>query len=154
MLSADLFIWTAPALFAAAPITDLHLHGGFSDVKAALASPYLCRLRSVRFSGDWEGNEFVRRLGKCRDLGSIRELTLSHCRLTDFGARDLARIRVLGNLTVLRVQWNRLTEDGIDALATAPGLAGLTCLDVTGNYGARQDGWTDLRARYGPRLVF
>jgi uncharacterized protein (TIGR02996 family) len=152
-LGADVFLWTAPALFAAAPVTELHLHGGFGHTNALLASPYLHRLRAVRLSGGWDGDQIARRLVRCPELGAVRELDLSGCRLTDLGARALALARVLKPLAVLRVRWNRLTGSGIDALATAPALAGLDRLDVTGNPNVHW--WLDgANGRYGNKLVF
>jgi uncharacterized protein (TIGR02996 family) len=152
-LGAEMFLRTATALFAAAPVTELHLHGSFSDVKTLLTNPNLHRLRAVRFSGGWEGNQLARRLEKCREFGAIRELDLSQCRLNDLGALDLACSPALRNLTVLRVRWNRLTSSGVWSLTSAPTLAALETLDVTGNPGVRW--WTaDARARHGNKLVF
>jgi uncharacterized protein (TIGR02996 family) len=153
-LSASAFLWTAPKLFAAAPVTEMHLHGGFKNVKTALASPYIRRLRGVRLSGGWRGDRFAELfLYFGHALNALRELDLSGCRLTDHGARELARRSALENLTVLRVRSNLLTEEGIELLATAPGLAKLIRLDVTGNPGVHT--WTDeMRFRYRTQLVF
>ncbi len=152
-LSADVFLRTAPELFAAAPVTSLHLQGGESDVKALFASAYLHRLRAVRLSGGWDGNRIARRIAECSDLGAVRELDLSGCRLNAHGAYALARATALEKLAVLRVRHNRLYEAGIATLALAPTLAALTQLDVTGNPGVC--GWTpDARPQYGNRLVF
>jgi uncharacterized protein (TIGR02996 family) len=156
-LSASAFLWTAPRLFARAPITDMHLHGGFKNVKAALASPYIRRLRAVRLSGGWNGDRFAELfLYFGRSLSGLRELDLSGCQLTDHGARELAhraRLVNLENLTALRVRANLLTEEGIAILATAPGLGALTRLDVAGNPGVRY--WTEaVRSRYRVQLVF
>jgi uncharacterized protein (TIGR02996 family) len=152
-LGADVFLKTAPALFDAAPITELHLHGGFGDVRALLAGPYVGRLRAVRLSGGWVGNRVARVFAKCPQPGAVRELDLSDCRLSDTGALDLARSTALDRITVLRLRGNRLTGYGIDALATSPALLKLTRLDVTGNPGVRS--WTYAeRVRYRKRLVF
>ena len=152
LLPADVFLWAAPELFTAAPLTELHVNGGERDVCGALTGPYLRRLRAVRLSGGWDGDRVARGLARCPDLGAVRELDLSGCRLTDRGAADLARAAALKNLTVLRVRWNRLTSSGIRALAGASALAGIETLDVTGNYGVRE--WTSAPAAAGKRLVF
>jgi uncharacterized protein (TIGR02996 family) len=152
-LPADVFRQAAPVLFDTLPLTELHLHGAARDVTALLAGPHLRRLRAVRLSGNWPGDRLVRRLAKCPDLGAVRELDLSRCRLTDTGALDLVRAPALEKLTSLRLAWNRLGVFGLDELATAPGIAALARLDVTGNPGTRL--WTAYtRARYGPRLLF
>jgi uncharacterized protein (TIGR02996 family) len=151
-LGADLFQRTAPALFAATPLTELHIHGGYGDVNTLLAGPNLHRLRAVRLSGGWNGDRIARRLAKCPTLGAVRELDLFGCSLSDDGALDLAYAPALAQLTVLRVRWNRLTVWGIDVLARAPGLAGLTRLDVTGNPGGR--GVLPAHWRDGNKLVF
>jgi hypothetical protein len=151
-LGADVFLWAAPELFALVPLTELHLHGGYSDVNALLASPHLRRLRAVRLSGGWDGDRLARRLGKVADLGAVRELDLSHCRITDLGALDLAWAAALRNLTLLRLRCNRLYERGVYNLADAPALAALTRLDVTGNPAARW--WTGPRSRNGKQLLY
>jgi uncharacterized protein (TIGR02996 family) len=152
-LSADVFLWAAAGLFAAAPLTELHVNGGYADVSAVVASPYLRRLRVVRLSGGWDGDRIARRLAARGDLGAVPDLDLSGCRLTDAGAADLVGGAALERLAVLRVRWNRLTAAGIWTLANAPALAALETLDVTGNYGVR--GWTSAApAVRGKRLVY
>ena len=128
-LGADVFLRTAPALFATAPVTELHLHGGYSDVNTLLASECLHRLRGVRLSGGWAGDRIARRFAKCPTLGAVRELDLSGCRLTDSPARSIScsARTVFGKLSTLRVRWNRLTGYGIDLLVQrCPALAALT----------------------------
>jgi uncharacterized protein (TIGR02996 family) len=140
-LDVDVFLWSAAGLFAAAPITALHLHGGSRGVAAVLAGPDVRRLRSVRLSGRWDGDGLARSLGPAADLGAVRDLDLSGCELTDGGA-----------LTTRRVRANHLTGFGIDSLASAPALAALTHLDVAGNPGARR--WSGARvARHGKQLL-
>jgi hypothetical protein len=152
-LSADVFQRHATSLFATAPITSLHLQGGYADIHAILACPNLRLLRVVRLSGSWDGNRLARRLVKCPDLGAIRELDLSGCRLTDSGALNLVRASALGKLSVLRVRQNRLTDYGIDLLASAPSLAAVTQLDVTGNPGVQR--WAaSAGIQYKSRLLF
>lgn len=155
-LETDTFIETAPALFAATPLTELHLHGGENHTKTALTSPHLKRLRAVRLSGSWDGNRIARHLGRCPDLGAVRTLDLSNCRLRNVGAFDLVRAPALTNLSVLRLQWNRLSELGVSALALAPEIAAITTLDVIGNPGVRS--WKVYLpprcAEYSKRLVF
>jgi uncharacterized protein (TIGR02996 family) len=152
-LGADTFLWAAPALFAAVPVTELHLHGSESHAKALLASPFLHRLRAVRLSGGWDGNRIARRIAKCSTLGAVRELDLTGCRLTALGADELARAAALRSLSTLRLRYNRLYESSIATLALAPNLAALTQLDVTGNPGTQL--WVrGTQSRYGNRLVF
>jgi uncharacterized protein (TIGR02996 family) len=147
------FLDNAPALFAAAPVTAAHFHGGYSDINALLTSPHLRRLYSVRFSGSWDGNRIVRRLAKCVDLGDVRELDLSGCGLRDIGALYLARAESLRNLSVLLLRTNKLTSYGIGVIADAPILSSLVSLDVTGNLDVRP--WPEsLRWRYRGKLVF
>jgi uncharacterized protein (TIGR02996 family) len=151
-LCAGVFLEFAPLLFAAAPVTQLHLHGGESDMRALLASSYLGRLRAVRLSGGWDGNRVARCFAKCSTLGAVRELDLSECRLSDLGALDLIESTALDKLTVLRVPRNWLSAFGIGALAGAPTLPALTRLDVTGNPGTRR--WDLGHSLHGKQLVF
>lgn len=151
-LEATLFRQHASELLAAAPITTLHLHGGYADTTFLLMCPNFRRLQIVRLSGGWDGDRIARRLAKCPDLGAIRELDLAGCDLTDTGALDLGGASALGKLSFLCVRHNRLTGFGVGVLVSAPALAAITQLDVTGNPGVR---WltTSTRARYGRRLL-
>ncbi len=142
-LSPKMFLATAPALFAAAPITSLHLHGEYSDGKmtALFTSPHLHKLHAVRLSGGWCGDRIARRLAKCPDLGAVRELDLSGCWLSDHGALDLARSPALARLSVLRVCRNRLTGFGVYMLASASTLSPLARFDAAENPGVRAPRW-------------
>lgn len=153
-LPAGLFREHAAGLFAATPLTALHLHCGPGTRAAAglLACPHVRRLRSVRLSGGAIGASVAHRLAKCPDLGAVREFDLSGCLLSDAGALDLARFKGLGQLDLLRVRHNRLTAFGIDALASAVPAAAATQIDVSGNPGARL--WAARRWERGNRLVF
>jgi uncharacterized protein (TIGR02996 family) len=151
-LSTEAFMWTVPALLAAAPVTEMHIHGAFKGMRTALWSPYISRLRGLRLSGVQDGNRLAG-LVATSSLGEIRELDLSDCRITDLAASYLRRLLSRRRPTVLRVRRNLLTEDGIDHIASVLCHEPLAQLDVTGNPGARN--WTDAqRARYGNRLVF
>lgn len=147
-LPVAVFRECAAGLFAAAPITTLHLHGGFGARQAAglFACPFFRRLRAVRLSGGAIGGRVAHHLSKCPDLGAVRELDLSGCGLTDAGAVILSRFVARGVLDVLCVRHNRLTAAGIDALAEAVPSGAVTRIAVAGNRGAE---WSAARWR-GP----
>lgn len=90
------------------------------DVDDLFSRPeVLRRLRTLRVRGR-QGDELCARLAETQDLGAVRKLGLSACKVSAAGVEALARAEGLSALSVLNLTANAFSDAGVVALADAP----------------------------------
>jgi len=146
-LEAAEFPRLAQELFSQFPIRELELRnvqGNRQVLEAIAASPYLARVRTLRFTPapfhhEGLGDHGVATLLRSPFLTNLRELSLERQRLSNDAIAMLANCPALSGLTSLQIGHNRpnhtfaqsIDGDAMPILAASPYLHNLTHLDLS-----------------------
>lgn len=132
-LSTSDFLRHAPAIFAAAPIRQLHLTGARDRVAELANSPLLGRIAYLDLSANQIRDRGAKQLAESPFVRNLEGLNLSSTGLTDSGLRALAASTNLGNLRELFLCDNRITRQGLRALMGSPLVHRLEVLSLRAN---------------------
>ncbi len=121
------------ALFAAGPVSHLHLLDLGSHLVPALALPQLLKLSGLTVFAQHLGPPLARAVAESPFLANLTEMRLARNRLGDDGAECVAASPHLANLEVLDLGENELGEAAARALAGSTRLGRLRRLEVGGN---------------------
>jgi uncharacterized protein (TIGR02996 family) len=141
------------ALFAAAPVRELHLRAATGRMAEVAALPYLARLTALDFRKTRLAPDDLRELIASPHLAGLTALSLCQTRLRPEGVDVLARWPQLGRLRRLHLGPNFFGDEAVlalAALAKAPSLRALEWLDLA-NHIPRAHGMRALLA--GGRLA-
>jgi uncharacterized protein (TIGR02996 family) len=108
---AEPFLSGGEALFALAPIRQLHLINAHQYVEQLSECAFLSRPLGLSL-GSWIDNRGVRVLARSPLLGRLTSLDLSRNRISTLGAHYLARSPYLGSLDDLYLRGNPIPHEG------------------------------------------
>lgn len=132
-VSAAVFLRQGEAIFARAPIQQVHFHGARDRVGDLAASPLLARVTYLDLSNNHLRDQGVRLLAQSPYLTNVEGLNLSSTAVGDAGLRALAACPSLRNLRELFLCDNRITRSGLRALAGSPLMNRLETLSLRSN---------------------
>jgi uncharacterized protein (TIGR02996 family) len=118
------------ALFAVAPIRDLHLRAAATRLAEVAACPHLARLSALDFTRVALTVDDLRGLTASPHLAGLTSLSLCQTHLLPEGVEVLARWPQLARLSSLHLGSNFLVAEAVLALAKAPSLEALEWLDL------------------------
>jgi uncharacterized protein (TIGR02996 family) len=130
--SVEAFLAVAPRLFAAAPITYLHLGNlKIRDARELAASPHLERVRQWQDVYSRRTDKMLAEIAKSEHLGNLREVDLTGAPLTAAGVRALLTAPSLRRVTRLCLASCEIGDEGAEAVADSPACAELEHLNLT-----------------------
>ncbi len=132
-VTARQFLAHPDAVFAAGPVSHLHLLDLGSHLVPVLAMPQLAKLSGLTVFAQHLGPPLARCVAESSYLANLTELRLGRNRLGDDGAESLANSPYLANLDELDLSENELGEVAARAIATSARLGRLRQLEVGGN---------------------
>lgn len=140
-LDADTLMRSAKQLFAAAPITVVHLTGAKGKLGAVGAIPELARVATLDLSKQGLTDDDLEQLLASPHLRGLRVLNLTQNQITDAGVEAIARATAekLPGLERLGIQLNKATDPADQ----------MELVDETNRAPIEQDAGKALEAKYG-----
>ena len=130
----NLFLSTAPAVFASEPITHLYF-GGNADALLQLAdSPEFLGLIALRFGHYVLGDYGVVLFSRLPPMPRLRHLWMYKNEIGDRGLRALAKWPGLATVEDLELGFNNFKSPGAKALIASPFLSKLKRLDLSDSF--------------------